>query len=228
MSLAPNHIAAETAKILIETKSILFNTEQPFTYTSGRVGPVYIDCRRLISFPKERKILMNHGAELLKTNIGLDKIDVLAGGETAGIPYAAFLSQLLDLPMTYIRKKPKGVGRLSQIEGVFEEGQRTVLIEDLQNYGQSSGIFIEAIRQAGGVINDLFVLFQYGISDIPAQNMKNLGIEVHTLTNWWSALETAKQNNYFDAKTLSEVEAFLNDPVAWSVKNGGKGEEAAE
>ena len=85
-------IAAQAAKILLDTKSVLFNAEQPFVYTSGAIGPVYVDCRRLISFPEARATLMDLGAEMLND---LD-LDYVAGGETAGIPYAAFLSQIMN------------------------------------------------------------------------------------------------------------------------------------
>ncbi|HCK33080.1 MAG: orotate phosphoribosyltransferase [Micavibrio sp.] len=222
-----DYIAKETAKTFLDTQSILFNADEPFRYTSGRVGPVYIDCRRIISFPKERSRLMDFGADMLKNNVGLDNMDALAGGETAGIPYAAFISERLNKPMLYVRKKPKGFGRMAQLEGYFEENQNIVLIEDLQNYGKSSGIFVDVIRKAGGNISDLFVLFQYGISDIPKKNMDALNMKVHALTNWWSALETAKEMNYFDAKTIDAVESFLHNPVQWSIDNGGAGEDAA-
>ena len=113
-------IAQETAKILLDTKSILINTEEPFAYTSGAVGPVYVDMRRMISFPKERNTLMQFATEMLSDLT----IDLLAGGETGGIPYAAFLAERMNKPMLYIRKKPKGFGRMAQIEGFFKEGSK--------------------------------------------------------------------------------------------------------
>ena len=103
-------ISEATAKILLDTESVLFNSKEPFVFTSGRVSPVYVDIRRLISFPEERSTLMNFAVDILKEKIGADNIDYVAGGETAGIPYAAFLSEKLNKSMLYVRKKPKGFG----------------------------------------------------------------------------------------------------------------------
>src|SRR2546423_14301465 len=85
--------AAEiTARILLETDSVLFRPDDPFTFTSGRKSPVYIDCRRLISFPRGRTKLMELGAELIERHTGYEGLDAGAGGETVGIPVAAWLA----------------------------------------------------------------------------------------------------------------------------------------
>src|SRR5580765_6318890 len=131
-----------TARILLETQSVLFRPEEPFTFTSGLRSPVYIDCRRLISFPRARRRLM----------------DAAAGGETAGIPFAAWIADRLFLPMLYVRKEPKGFGRNAQIEGVIEEGARVLLVEDLASEGTSKVNFVRAIRQAGARVDTAFVI----------------------------------------------------------------------
>lgn len=209
-------IARDTADALIKTESVLFNAKEPFTLKSGRKSPVYIDCRRLISFANERKTLMNHAAHVLDSGIGRNKIDALAGGETAGIPYAAFISERLNKPMIYVRKEPKGYGRMAQIEGYLSDDQpNVVLIEDLQTDGGSKRIFVEALREAGARVDHAFVVFHYGIFDKSAQNMSNLGIQLHALATWWDVLAVAKEENYFDDETLSAVEAFLNNPLEW-------------
>lgn len=218
-------ISVETSKILLETKSILFNAEDPFTYTSGRVGPVYIDCRRLISFPRARAALMDFAAATICRQVGYETLDALAGGETAGIPYAAWLSERLDLPMLYVRKKAKGFGRMAQIEGHFEEGQNVMLVEDLQTDGGSKKVFIDAMRKAGAKVEHSFVLFHYGIFDASEKNMADLGVTLHALTTWWNVLDVASSLSYFDPKTLEEVENFLKNPVQWSIDHGGKADE---
>ncbi len=218
-------IAHRTAEILIKTKSIMFNTKEPFSYTSGNKGPVYIDCRRLNSFPKERNTLMNDGARLLASQIGSKNIDVLAGGETAGISYCALLADRLNKPMVYVRKKPKGHGRMSQIEGVLPEknkdGNKTnvVLVEDLQNHGSSIKIFIDALRQTGTKVGNVFVIFDYGIYEANKKNAEDLGIKLHSLATWKNVIEVAKARNYFDEETLASVEAFLDDPAKWQEQN---------
>ena len=214
-------IAHDTAKALIETKSVLFNAAEPFTLKSGRKSPVYIDCRRLVSFVEERNKLMNHAAKLLASDIGADNLDILAGGETAGIPYGAYISDRMNKPMVYVRKEPKGYGRMAQIEGVLPEknaaGKKpnVILIEDLQTDGGSKKIFVEALREAGAKVDHAFVVFHYGIFDASEQNMKDLGIRLHALCTWWDVLAVAKANGYFDTETLTAVEAFLNDPLGW-------------
>ncbi len=214
-------IAHDAANALIKTKSVLFNAKDPFTLKSGKKSPVYVDCRRLVSFVSERNKLMDHAARLLHSDIGADNIDILAGGETAGIPYSAYISDRMNKPMIYVRKEPKGYGKMAQIEGVLPEKNETgnapnvVLIEDLQTDGGSKKIFIDALRGAGAKVDHTFVVFHYGIFDASIQNMKELGITLHALCTWWNVLEVAKDNNYFDDETLSAVESFLNNPLNW-------------
>jgi len=226
MSFSPKDAAAATARILLDTKSVLFNIDPPYTYTSGRKGPVYVDCRRLISFPRERKILMDIAAEAIRAQT--PDIDVIAGGETAGIPYAAFISDRLEKPMIYVRKKAKGVGRNAQIEGHLDSGKKVLICEDLQNYGTSVKVFVDALRAADAIVDTVFVLFTYG-HESTKQEMKDLGMNTIALSNWQSVIDIARAENRFDAKTLESVENFLQDPVTWSVAHGGKGdtEEAA-
>jgi orotate phosphoribosyltransferase len=210
-------IAKKSAKILLDTKSVLCNVRVPFTYTSGKQGPVYVDCRRPLSFPQERAQLMDMGADLLRQNVGADNIDVVAGAETAGIPYGALIADRLEKPMIYVRKQAKGHGRMSQIEGHFDENAapRVVLTEDLQNFGSSKKVFIDALREAGANIEHFFVLFDYGVRPEVAADNKDMGLTQHNLCNWWDVIAVAKELNYFDTETLTSVEEFLNDPAAW-------------
>lgn len=208
-------VSQEAARILLDTRSVLFNAREPFTYTSGRKGPVYVDCRRLISFPEARKTLMDAAAEMISCECGHP--DFIAGGETAGIPYAAFISERLNLPMLYVRKKPKGFGRMAQIEGCMDEEERkVVLVEDLQTDGGSKKVFVDALRDAGAVVEHAFVIFHYGIFPASAQNMKAMGLKLHALCTWWDVLEAARKGKYFDAETLAEVESYLKNPQGWA------------
>ncbi|PZQ48700.1 MAG: orotate phosphoribosyltransferase [Micavibrio aeruginosavorus] len=209
-------IAAAAARILLETKAVMVNIDEPFTYTSGKRGPVYVDCRRLISFPEARSQLMDFGAQILKK---LD-VDYVAGGETAGIPYAAFIAERLNKPMLYIRKKPKGFGRMSQIEGFMEgENPHVALIEDVQNFGVSVKVFVDALRVAGARIEHLFVIFHYG-HESSQQNMRDMGIHLHALTSWKDILRVARAEKYFDEETASSVEEFLANADQWAADRG--------
>lgn len=217
-SLSRKDMALDAAKILIETESVLFNAKEPFTLKSGRQSPVYIDCRRLISFADERKRLMDYGAQILSDEIGFENIDLVAGGETAGIPYGAFIAERLEKPMIYVRKEPKGYGRMAQIEGHLpEKGKpQVILVEDLQTDGGSKKIFIDALRDAGAKVLHTFVVFHYGIFKQSEKNMKQMGVQLHAIATWWDVLEAARENNYFDEETLASVESFLKSPESWT------------
>jgi len=217
-------IATETAKMLIEVQAILFNAEKPFIFTSGWASPVYTDMRKLISYPRLRKRIVDFAVTTIEQEIGYEKLDVVAGGETAGIPYAAWLSDRLMLPMQYIRKKPKGFGRNAQIEGDIHEGKNALLVEDLATDGRSKVNFCNALREAGQVCDHAFVFFFYGIFPHTQQIFDDLGVTLHYLVTWRDVLETARTLGYFEPKTLDEVEAFLNAPAEWSAAHGGLSE----
>lgn len=214
-------IADRVAAMLIEVEAVLFNADDPFIFTSGWASPVYIDCRKLIAYPNLRRRLIDHAVEVLETEAGYQQFDAVAGGETAGIPYAAWIADRLNLPMAYIRKKPKGFGRNARIEGALQEGQRVLLVEDLATDGKSKASFVDAVREAGCTVDHAFVVFHYGIFPQSLQVMTDLGVELHALATWWDVLRVARESGYFEARTLSEVERFLNDPVTWSGHHGG-------
>ena len=124
-------IARLTARMLLEVKAVHFNSKNPFVLASGLPSPTYIDCRKLISFPRVRSTLMDFLTVTVLRNVGFEAFDNIAGGETAGIPFAALVAERMGLPMSYIRKKPKGYGRNARIEGVITENQNVLLVEDL-------------------------------------------------------------------------------------------------
>lgn len=214
-------IAEITAKMLIEVKAVHFRADEPFKFTSGWASPVYIDCRKLISYPRVRQTLMDFGASVILREVGFESIDCIAGGETAGIPFAAWLSDRLMLPMQYVRKKAKGFGRDAQIEGDFNEGSRILLVEDLTTDGRSKINFAEALRRAGAEVTHTFVLFHYGIFPNTTQTLAAAGLKMLSLATWWDILNVCKKEGYFDSKSLDEVEKFLNNPVEWSGAHGG-------
>jgi orotate phosphoribosyltransferase len=140
---------------------------------------------------------------------------VVAGGETAGIPFAALIAERLGLPMAYIRKKPKGYGRNARIEGVMHEGDRVLLIEDLATDGGSKLSFVEAIREAGGECAFTAVIFAYGIFPEGEAKLADAGVRLLSLTTWRDVLAEARETQAFSQATLDEVEAFLDAPRAW-------------
>ncbi len=212
---SPTPRAAATARILLETRSVLFRPDEPFTFTSGRISPVYVDCRRLISFPRARAALMRLATEQLAEAAGAEAFDRIAGGETAGIPFAAWIADRLGLPMAYVRKKPKGFGRNAQIEGIVEEGDRLLLVEDLATDGGSKLNFVHALRQAGAEVAHCFVVFHYGIFPQSVADLAAEGVSLHALATWSDVVETADQAGAFTADQAASIRAFLADPDGW-------------
>ncbi|MDD9909370.1 MAG: orotate phosphoribosyltransferase [Ahrensia sp.] len=215
------HIAQAVAKMLLEIRAVHFRSDEPYTFTSGLKSPVYIDCRRLISYPRIRSAVNDFGCATVLRDVGYESFDVIAGGETAGIPYAAFMAERLGLPMIYIRKKPKGFGRNARIEGDLAEGARVLFVEDLTTDGGSKIGFAEAIREAGAEVSDTFSVFYYDIFKDAPDQLAGHGLGLHYLTSWPYVLEEAKRQRAFDDETLKQVEAFLGAPYEWSAKRGG-------
>src|SRR3989338_5968543 len=162
MSKTPENWKLAIAEMLLKTESIQVYKERPFVFVSGSISPVYIDCRKLLSFPDVRDAIIEQMAQAVEKEIGLDAVDVVAGGGTAGIPYAAFVSHKIHKPMIYVRKNPKGYGQTKQIEGVLNAGQRVLLVEDLITDGLSKVRFNIGIRAEGAKIAHCLCIFEYG------------------------------------------------------------------
>jgi len=209
-------IARLTAGMLLEIGAIDFNATEPFTHASGKKAPTYVDCRKLISFPRIRSTLMDFLAATIMREAGFEAYDNVAGGETAGIPFGAMIAERLALPMTYVRKKPKGYGRNARIEGVMTEGQRVILVEDLTTDGGSKLSFVDAIRETGATCDATAVIFYYGIFEGVEDNLAKHGVQLLSLCTWWDVLAEAKARGAYDDQTLEAVEAYLNDPNGWS------------
>ncbi len=217
-------IAELTAKMLMEIKAVNFRPEEPYILASGLASPVYIDCRKLISYPRIRGTLMEFAVATLLRDAGFEKFDAIAGGETAGIPFAAWIADKMALPMQYVRKKPKGYGRDAQIEGDIHEGQNVLLVEDLTTDGGSKIKFCEAIRKAGATVTDTLVVFYYDIFPETKGKLAEHGVNLHYLATWHDILRVCRTNEYFSPEKLDEVEKFLNSPLEWSAANGGVSE----
>ncbi|SLN47646.1 Orotate phosphoribosyltransferase [Roseovarius albus] len=208
-------IARLSARMLLEIQAVHFNADEPFTLASGLLSPTYIDCRKLISYPRIRSTLMDFLTVTVMRNAGFEAFDNIAGGETAGIPFAALVAERMALPMTYVRKKPKGYGRNARIEGAMSEGERVLLVEDLTTDGGSKLSFVDAIRDTGARCAHTAVIFYYGIFPETEKTLGDHGVNLHYLCTWWDVLAEARSQGSFDKATLDGVESFLNDPRAW-------------
>ena len=203
----------EVAEILIDIESIKFSFDNPFTLTSGLKSPVYVDCRKIISFVNERTKILNYGIKYFKEK--KLQFDILAGGETAGIPYSAFFSELLKKPMIYVRKKPKNFGKNQQIEGHYLAKQKAILIEDLATDGGSKVIFVQALRDANIYVSDIFVIFYYDIFDINNSPLSSLNVKIHSLCTWKNIINIIKKKKLYSNNEIDSLDSFLKNPEKW-------------
>lgn len=219
-----SEVSNKVAEILLSTEAIQIYKEKPFVFVSGRISPVYIDCRKLLSFPGEREYLVLALAKKVEADIGLNNIDVVAGGETAGIPYAAFVAHMIKKPMIYIRKQPKGYGGTKQIEGILEPGKRVMLVEDLITDGLSKLRFNIGIRGAGAKMTHCLCVFDYASDRLNQHegklNLAKNDIDLHVLANWDDVLDTGMAKNYFTEDQNRQIVDFLLDPENWGRKMG--------
>jgi orotate phosphoribosyltransferase len=215
---AKEEIARLTARMLLEIGAVNFNTDEPFTLASGLPSPSYIDCRKLISFPRIRSTLMDFMAVTIMREAGFEAFDNIAGGETAGIPFGAWVAERLALPMTYVRKKPKGYGKNARIEGAMDDSQRVLLVEDLTTDGGSKLSFVDAIRDTGASCGATAVIFYYDIFPETEKTLSDHGVQLIHLCTWWDVLAEAKAQGAFSDETLDEVERFLKDPRGWQAE----------
>ncbi len=207
----------EVAKILINIESIKFSFEKPFRLTSGHKSPVYVDCRKIISHIKERNQILDYAEQYLKKNKLF--FEILAGGETAGIPYASFLAERLQKPMIYIRKNPKGFGGNQQIEGSFNKNQKAILIEDLATDGGSKVIFIEALRRFNIRVSDILVIFYYDIFDLSKTPLATMDVKIHYLCTWKNIIDILKKNEILSINKIENLLFFLTEPEKWRQMN---------
>ena len=205
------------AEKLIDIESVQFSFDKHFTLTSGLKSPVYVDCRKIISFVEERTFIMN--AAITYINNNKLEFDLVAGGGTAGIPYAAFISEKIKKPMIYIRKKSKGFGKNQQIEGNFKINQKAVLIEDLATDGGSKVLFVEAMRKEGLKVKDIFVIFYYDIFNFEESVLSKLNVNIHSLCTWKDIISVLEKRKTFSQADIENLKEFLSKPDDWRTKN---------
>ena len=208
-----NNFQDAVAEILINIESVKFSFDQPYTLTSGKKSPVYVDCRKIISYTKERNKILDYAEQYIKQN-NLS-FEILAGGETAGIPYAAFLAERLQKPMIYIRKQPKGFGKNQQIEGNFNDNQKAILIEDLTTDGASKVVFIEVLRKFNINVSDIFVIFYYDIFNLSKTPLATLNVNMHYLCTWKNIINIVQKNKILSVNEINNLKYFLSEPEKW-------------
>ncbi|MBC1663703.1 orotate phosphoribosyltransferase [Listeria welshimeri] len=205
-------VEKQVAEQLLEIKAVFLKPNDPFTWASGIKSPIYCDNRLTLGFPKVRQFIAESLAEKIKETFG--EVDVVAGTATAGIPHAAWVSDLLDLPMVYVRSKAKEHGKGNQIEGLIAKGQKVVVIEDLISTGGSSLKAVEALEEAGAEVLGIAAIFTYGL-DKGKKLLAESNTKLITLTNYDELIEVALNKDYVTAEDMATLKEWKKSPENW-------------
>ena len=202
----------QIAERLLEIKAVALQPNNPFTWSSGMRSPIYCDNRLTLSYPAVRKEIANGLKETILKKF--PEAELIAGTATAGIPHAAWVSDLMDLPMCYVRSKPKGHGQGNQIEGKAEAGQKVVVVEDLISTGGSVITAVEALRHAGCEVLGVVAIFTYQLKK-GIELLEDANITAHALTDFETLTEIAKEKGYIRDGDLTKLAEWRKDPAEW-------------
>lgn len=205
-------VAREIAGMLLKIGAIKINTENPFTWSSGWLSPIYCDNRLALSYPSIRNYIKKQLAETV--NFYFPIVEAIAGVATAGIPQGALVADLLGLPFLYIRSKAKGHGLENLVEGKVVREQRVVILEDLVSTGGSSLNAAEALKSKGMQVLGMVAIFSYGF-EISNKNFRHAGVELHTLSNYQILIEEAINQNYVSGEKLALLQSWREAPDQW-------------
>ena len=205
-------IEQQVSQNLLAIKAVFLSPNEPFTWASGIKSPIYCDNRLTMSFPKVRRLIAKGLAEKIKKQF--PEVEVIAGTATAGIPHAAWVAEILDLPMVYIRSKAKDHGKGNQIEGQITPGQKMVVIEDLISTGGSVLEACQAAKREGADVIGVAAIFTY---ELPkgATNFNTAQLPLVTLTNYTTLIQTALEEGYISEDDLALLTAWKHDPENW-------------
>lgn len=207
----------EIVSHLLDIKAVALKPNDPFTWSSGLKSPIYCDNRLTLSYPTVRRAIADGLVQLIEQHFA--GVAVIAGTATAGIPHAAWVSERMELPMAYIRSKSKGHGKGNQIEGVINEGDRVVIVEDLISTGGSVITAAEAVREAGAEVVGVVAIFTYGLES-GQTNLQNANIEAVTLTDYDALLQVSLERNEITNDQIEKLKQWRENPAseAWMTK----------
>ncbi len=200
------------AESLLEIKAVSLKPNEPFTWTSGIISPIYCDNRLTLSYPEVRRKIAAGLAEIITEKF--PGTELVAGTATAGIPHAAWVSEVLNLPMCYVRSKAKEHGKGNQIEGKADKGQKVVVVEDLISTGGSVITAVEALRQAGCQVLGVVSIFTYELAK-GSQRMQEADITAYSLTNYSTLAEVASEKGYIEASDMDKLMEWRKSPEDW-------------
>jgi orotate phosphoribosyltransferase len=210
----------EIARSLLEIGAVSLRVDPPFTWASGRLSPIYCDNRLLMSSPGKRREVASGFRDLIAARGWAP--DIVAGTATAGIPHAAWLAELMDLPMVYVRGAAKQHGKGKRVEGLLEEGKKVVLVEDLISTGGSSIEAAQGLVDAGARLEGVAAIFTYGL-DRAAARFEESGFALATLTSFTALMEVALELGSLTPANKAILSDWRQDPAAWSLARGGAG-----
>lgn len=195
----------------MEIKAVKLSPNEPFTWASGLLSPIYCDNRVALSHPSVRSFLKNCLAE---KSAAFAPFDVVAGVATAGIPHGALLADVLEKPFVYVRSSAKDHGRRNQIEGELKPGQRVLVIEDLISTGGSCLVAVDALREVGAEVVGVLAIFQYGF-DKADKAFAEKGVPFATLTNYDALVQEAARTGYVSESDLNTLKKWRENPESW-------------
>lgn len=202
----------QIAKDLLDIEAIFLRPNEPFTWASGIKSPIYCDNRITMSYPHVRRAIAKGLAAVIKRTY--PEAEVIAGTATAGIPHAAWVAELLDLPMVYIRSKAKEHGKGNQIEGRIQPNQKMVVIEDLLSTGGSVLEACEAAKREGADVLGVAAIFTYELPQVQ-ENFDQAGLSYVTLTNYTALIESALETGAIQESDVALLQEWRKDPAAW-------------
>ncbi|GAB4424482.1 MAG: orotate phosphoribosyltransferase [Anaerolineae bacterium] len=207
-----NALQAAVANALLDIGAVVFTPHEPVTFKSGIVSPVYVDNRRLPFWPAQWRVVI----QAFQQTIEQQKLafEVIAGIETAGIPHSAALAYALGTPSVFVRKQAKDHGLRSRVEGGEVKGRRVLLIEDLVTTGSSSLAGVEALRDAGAIVEHCLCITSYGFPEA-VRAFEQARVRLHVLVPFAAIVVEAARRGLFGADELSILEAWLRDPHGW-------------
>ena len=216
-------VASMTSRMILEAGAVKYSAGQPYFLSSGWASPVYIDVQRLISFPRICRALMDFASETVLTNAGHEQFDTVAGVESSGIAYAAWIAERLSLPLQYVHRRPRGFGREAQIAGTLRPGARVLLVDDISTDGRSKVELARALRAMEARVDHVLVLFFYDVFAEARSMLSELRLQLHHLATWRDILAEAKTSGYLAPAATEDVQRFIDNPARWSLDHGGIG-----
>lgn len=210
-----DYSSLKVAEFLLQIKAVVIQPKDPFKWASGWQSPMYCDNRKILSYPQVRTFIRHEFVKTIEDKYG--KPDIIAGVATGGLPIGALVAQEMNLPFIYVRPKPKGHGLTNQIEGVWEEGQTVVVIEDLISTGGSSLKAVDALREGGLNVKGLVAIFSYGF-DVAENNFMDAECKYSVLTNYETLIKRAIELNLIDEAHIDSLKEWRENPSKWSPK----------